>query len=779
MNFSVIIQKPWNWYASLDGAIIRVTKPLISKLMRISLIAILIVLTTTGLLLASTANGQSIQTDKVCVELKDESLVKGINKIEQQTSLRFYYRKSEIKEITNLNLSLQNRTIAQALQEMLKDTFFSFRQIDGHVLIERNKQTSFEVRGRIVDVKHDPVPFATVLIRKADTEKKIQSVQTDIDGNFRLIAFEKGNYIITISEVSMDSISIALTLGASKSVELPDIILREAVKQLGQVTITSKAAVLERKVDRLVYNLNNTISANGASLFDALQGAPLLNVNDGGISMVGKGSMAVMLNEKIIYLNGAELANYLKTLRAENVEKIEIITTPPSKYDAQGSGGLVNIVLKKNQSLGWKGSVAATIYQNARTSYNNSLSLFYRSKKISSSFTFNQSNFRSVISESLDLKGQANGILSDEQRFGKSPNLQSGLSLDYELNKRNNIGLIYNISDNNSSTLFSNAYSFVNGGVTDSVLKTTGEIERPLFTQTLNLYHDLKLDSKGKKLSNSVNFFSNSPQMKNDFISVSDNAYAAVSTNSTSKYHIWSAQSDLTLPYKLATIETGVKVANYDNSASLSYANIIGNEEKLDNSRSNDFDYSESNLAAYFSMQSELSTKWTAKGGLRYEYTIMDGYSPTLRQRNENRYGALFPTAYLVYKADADNTFSINYAKRINRPRLNQLNPFIYYTNIYTSFAGNPLLAPSYSDNYELNYLYKGSLSFTVFTQHTRDEISTLITVNGPLQVYSTGNFLTTDNLGAYASFNKNLFKWWENNTSASFFFSISKSSVS
>ncbi|RZK12611.1 MAG: TonB-dependent receptor, partial [Flavobacterium sp.] len=371
-----------------------------------------------------------------------------------------------------------------------------------------------------------------------------------------------------------------------------------------------------------------------------------------------------------------------------------------------------------------------------------------------------------------------NQILSNEKRFGSSPNLQTGLSLDYELNKSNNLGLIYNISDNNGNTSFSNAYSFVTRSSVDSVLKTTGEIARPLFTQTLNLYHDLKVDSNGKKLSSSINFFTNRPEMNNNFISVSDKAYAAVRTNSFSEYRIWSAQSDLTLPYKWAKIETGVKFATYDNGASLTYASIIENTAQLDKTRSNDFDYTESNLGAYYSMESELSEKWMAKAGLRYEYTIMDGHSPTLGQRNQRKYGAIFPTAYLVYKADADNTVSINYTKRINRPRLNQLNPFIYYTNSYTSFTGNPLLLPSYSDNFELSYLYKGLFSLTVFTQHTSDEISPLITVNGPLQVYSTGNFLTNDNLGAYASFNKTPFKWWENNTSASFFYSSSKSSI-
>lgn len=777
MNISAKMRRPGGLYACLSGAI-ELNKSFILQLMRVSVVVTLLILTTVQVLMAGTARGQNMQTDKVTIGLRNESLADAIKKIEQQTSLRFYYRKAEIKAISNLNLPVEARTIEQTLQELLQNSFLSFRQIEGNILIERNAQAGYEIKGRVVDINHKSIPFANVAIKQVATNKLIQATQTDTGGYFRLAATEKGNYLIKISEISKDSLSLALTLGETKTIQLPDIILSAVIKQLQQVTITIKAPMLERKIDRLIYNLNNSIMASGSSLFEALQAAPLLTVSDAGVSMVGKGSVGIMIDEKIIYLSGSDLANYLKTLRAENVEKIEIITTPPAKYEAQGSGGLINIILKKNQSLGWRGSVSSTYIRNASSSYNNSLALFFRSKKISSSFTFNQSNYHGIINESINIIGQPNQILSNEQRRSYTPGVQTGLSLDYALNKHNNIGFIYNISGNRGNTAFSNSYSFVTGNTVDSVLKTNGDISRPLFTQTLNLYHDLKLDSNGKKLSSSVNFFTNRPELNNDFVSASEKAYAAVRSNSLSKYNIWSVQSDLTLPYKWAKTETGAKFATYNNRANLAYYNLINDASILDKTRSNDFDYSESNLAAYYSMESELSKKWAAKAGLRYEYTIMDGYSPTLNQRNQRNYGALFPTAYLVYKADADNTFSINYSKRINRPRLNQLNPFVYYTNIYTSLTGNPLLLPSYSDNFELNYLFKGIFSLTMFTQHTSDEIASLITVKGPLQVYSAGNFLTRDNLGAYASFNKALFKWWENNTSASFFYAASKSQI-
>jgi outer membrane receptor protein involved in Fe transport len=747
--------------------------------MRISVIVTFIVLTTFQLLFVSTTVGQNMHSDMVTIGLRDESLASGLKKIEQQTPLRFYYRKAEIKTLTGLTVPVATRTIEQTLQELLQGTFLSFRQIEGNILIERKMaQTDYEIKGRVVDINHQSIAFANVLMKQLATNQLIQVAQTDTGGYFRLTATVQGDYLIRISEVSKDSLSFALTLGDIKTVQLPDIILIESTRQLKQVTITNTRPVLERKADRWVFNLNNTIMANGSSLFEALQVAPFLKVSENGVSIVGKGGMGVMVNEKIIYLSGTDLTNYLKTLRSESVEKIEIITNPPAKYEAQGNAGLINIVLKKNESLGWRGSVSSSLIQRTYSSYNNNLALFYRSEKISSSFTVNQSNYRSIIKESNDIVGRPNPILGRGRRVTTSPGVQGGLSVDFKLNRYNNIGLIYNASGSKSLTALNNQSSYHTGNNLDSILNTTASISRPLFTQTLNTYHDLKIDTAGRKLSSSISYFTNKPRIRNNFVSESENTYASVRNNSFSKYSIWSVQSDLTLPYKWITIETGVKFANFNNGADVAYYNYFRGEFLLDKTRSNEFNYTENNLASYVSMESELSKKWTAKAGLRYEYTTMDGYSPTLEQRSKRSYGALFPTAYLLYKATGNNVISLNYSRRINRPGLNFLNPFAFYSNIYSYSVGNPLLLPSYSNNLEISYLYKGMFSFTAFTQHSSDIFSSITTVNGPSVISRIENYLSQDNLGAYVSFNRALFKWWDNSTSASFFFTSSKSKI-
>ncbi|MEJ2902307.1 outer membrane beta-barrel family protein [Pedobacter panaciterrae] len=643
------------------------------------------------------------------------------------------------------------------------------------LIYESSAQT---VSGRVIETGGKGVESATITVLNAADSTLVKYEASNKEGYFEITNLKNGVFTVKVSCIGYNGQLLNNIRFNGSSVKLTDVVLNKQSKELKEVAIESKHPVLERKVDRWIFNLNNTIAANGSSLFEALQVAPFLKVSDNGVSMAGKGSMGVMVNEKIVYLSGTDLTNYLKTLRSEGVEKIEIITNPPAKYDAQGDAGLINIVLKKNESLGWRGSLSSTYRQGFYASYNNNLALFFRSKKINSSFTFGQSRYHNMQNNWLNMIGNSSQILSNEQRISITPGLQAGLSIDYELDRHNNIGFIYNISLSKENNAFVNSYSYGKSNTVDSVLNTNGEMYRPLFAQTLNVYHDLKIDSAGKKLSSSVNFFSNRPEIRNNFVSESESTYAAVRNNNSSKYNIWSVQSDLTLPYKWAKIETGIKFANFDNNADVEYYNYVHENFLLDKTRSNEFNYTEKNLASYFSMSSELSKRWTAKAGLRYEYTMTDGYSPTLDQRNKRNYGALFPTAYIVYKADANNVLSLNYSRRINRPGLSSLNPFAYYTNIYTYFIGNPLLLPSYSNNFELNYLYKSMVSFTVFTQHASDVNSLLTTIDGPLVVSSGGNFISRDNVGAYVSINRAFFKWWENSSSASFFYSSSKSKI-
>ena len=316
--------------------------------------------------------------------------------------------------------------------------------------------------------------------------------------------------------------------------------------------------------------------------------------------------------------------------------------------------------------------------------------------------------------------------------------------------------------------------------IIDSTLTTFTEQRNRTVAQTLNIYYDQALGNSGEKLSTGFNIFSTVPETDVNFQTTSDQSSAAgfVKNNSDLHYRIWSAQSDLTLPYPYVTIETGIKFTNFDNNYSVGYYNLIREQYDIDPAKSNLFEYNEKNSAGYISLQKNFNKSWSAKAGLRYEYSIIDGYSPTNGERNQFHYGRLFPSVYLSYKAGLVHTFSFSYSKRINRPEFRALNPIRWYTNPYIYSTGNPLLQPSFNQNAELTYLYKGILAFTVYGQKLINGYGRITTINNAQKVVSYENYLRQFNSGIEINFGHKFFPWWENREFISLNFTNSESSL-
>src|ERR1700744_4265113 len=226
MIFSAKKRRPGFYYA-------RFNHRQFIQFMRISLFTLLFSLTISGVLIASGVRGQGMAEQKVTLTLHHESLETAIKKIEAQTSLHFYYRQSDIHSFSNLNVAAGTYSVEEVLGTLLSDTFITFRQEGNYIFIERTQQESYSVAGRVTDENRQPVAFATVRLLQAD--RPVQTVQTDTAGRFRLTASAKGEYVLRISSVGMDSLSVAVTLGDKQTVILPDLVLSASAKQLKQV----------------------------------------------------------------------------------------------------------------------------------------------------------------------------------------------------------------------------------------------------------------------------------------------------------------------------------------------------------------------------------------------------------------------------------------------------------------------------------------------------------------------------------------------------------------
>jgi hypothetical protein len=784
MNISAKMRKPGGLYTCLNGAI-QSNKLFIRQLMRVSIIITLIFITTFQVLLATTTKGQDMHIDKVAISLHNENMAGALKKIEQQTNLRFYYRKADIKTLNGLNLPMATRTVEQTLQELLKNTFFSFRQVNGSILLEKAvQQTGYEIRGRIIDTHHKGVEFANINISKTNTGQGAQSTQTDTGGYFRLSVVEKGDYLIKISSVGMDSLSVAINLGDQKVVTIPDIVLSSYVQQLKQVNIVSKKPYIEQKIDRTVVNVNAMISNTGANALEALEKAPGVIVDqNGAITFKGKSGVMLLIDDKPTYLSGENLASYLKSLQASQLDQIELMTNPPAKYEASGNAGVINIKTKKTKLNGFNGSLAVNLGHANFLRTGEGLNLTYRTDKVNwfASAGFNASKSYNTIDLQRNYFDAGGNLSSVYKEFAslqpKTKNYNLKFGMDYTLSPKTIVGFVLT-----GSLSLSDRYNPVNStiynnlGLLDSTILASNYRKGKFESGGINFNYGHKFDSLGKALTFDLDYVKYRTNGDDTFLNSSYRANGSLAGQQTITDHlpaniaIYSAKSDYTQPLQgKAKLEAGVKSSyvNTDNAAN--YFNVANGASQVDNNRTNQFLYKENINAAYLNFSKEFQ-RFAVQAGLRGEQTNVQGHQLGNAVKPDSsfnqHYFGLFPTAYLLYKLDSAGRHTLNFSfgRRIDRPFYQDLNPFVTIIDKYTYFSGNPFLKPQYTYNYELSYSAGSIFSATLFYNDYKSFQTETIQQSGGVFISTTNNIgqKITKGINATSSFSPA--KWWDCN---------------
>lgn len=607
------------------------------------------------------------------------------------------------------------------------------------------------------------IPYVEVIAVK---DQKKQTAISDENGNYSLKLSENGNYNIKLIQ---DGTEVSdMNIAVQGNVEHDFFIEEKKEKQIEGVTLTARKKLIERKADRLVFNVANSVASQGMDGVDALATTPLVKVDENtGVSIAGKNSVSVMINDRILNLSSTELVTYLKSLRSENIEKIEVITAPPSKYEAQGNSGLINIVLKKNQNLGWSGSLTTSFQQQTYSGFSNSVTINYQNEKLRSSLKLRQSKYEKHSFENYKITGME-GLKSHDDRRDFGDGLGANLNIDYQLGKKSNIGFIYDYGSGHSNMDIENTSDYFQNDNYTNTLSTYAAHRGKSTQQTISAYYDVKFGKQDNKLSITGNYFSNLPKTNIDFTTIENSGDRfIVKSPSVVDYKIYSGQADLTLPYEFAKTEMGVKFTNFENNSSIFYQNLENGNYITDVLKSNEFKYDEKNYAAYFSLEKSFNEKWSAKAGIRYEYSTVTGNSLTAGQQSESSYGKFFPTAYVMYKSNESNTFSLNYSKRINRPGFRAINPYRWYTNVNSYFTGNPFLQPSVNHNFEFSHVYKGKLSTSIYFQRTLEGFGQLASLSGESRTSTFFNYYNQNSIGATINYSDTFFKRWEANYSA------------
>lgn len=628
------------------------------------------------------------------------------------------------------------------------------------------------VSGRVLDDQEEALGYAAVVLLGADSTF-ISSVVTDDDGIFSIQDNGKGKYI-TVSYIGYVPQTIEI-----KEDSLGTIHLMPNGTMLGEVVVKASRPIIKRELDRLVFNVTGTALSQGSNVMDLLAQTPLLKVTNNSIGIIGKNGVKVMINGKISYLDGADLMQYLRTLQSDDIASIEVITTPPSRYDAGGNGGMINIVTKRNPDLGWNGSFGASYTQRSYAGESLNATVNYRSVKSFLSLKLRQNISKGTVSEEYDIAAPVKSQHSKTHRIDTYKNYGANITFEHQFSRYSTFGATYDFGYGRNNIDMDNRYNYYTDNVLDSLLTTRSLQKGNTKVHTLNAYYDIQLDTLGKKLGFVANYMHHSPDKDVDFTTLNhqDNISVTVREPNNIVYSIWTGEANLELPFSWAKVETGAKYSDITNKSDMQYYTLTVNGYIANPGRCNQFNYSERTVAGYVSIKRSINSHFSAQAGLRYEHTFAKGVTPHSDVEDvKSDYGKFFPTVYLSYTLNSQNLFNINYAHRINRPYFRAVNPFKWYTNPNNVDEGNPGLKPSFADNLELNYIFRSNLSATVYYQKENDAYGQMMYVNEDNTTYSTyQNIYNNSQFGVNLSYNLRLFGWWNSFIAGNYVYNKSK----
>ncbi|SOD12658.1 TonB-dependent receptor [Pedobacter xixiisoli] len=625
-----------------------------------------------------------------------------------------------------------------------------------------------KISGKVLTLEKNPLEYAEVALL-SDKAIPLVSHITNENGEF-VIDFKKGVYKLEIRQFKQVLYTKDIELNSDFDAGT---ITVDVTSILGTVTIYKKKELVERKIDRLVFNIENTISAVGGDALDALKITPGVSVRNENITIVGKQSIRVMVDDKILELGTEDLASFLRSIPADNIKNIEVITTPPAKYDAAGGSGLINIKLKKAQSDAWSLSLGSTYLRRYNEGEGAVTSNFMYSKnRLSLSSSFNYRDGGETF-DYQDYNSFPDDIWNTKQVFNRKFKRFNGvLGMQYSATDHWMLGFQYIANLNKTHTnrpAKSSVFNYNNDIPFNEILSLNTAGQKPQFN-SINLFNEFKLDSAGKKIILNLDYFNyaNNDTRPYEGTSVMNNPYAiqyfkGINDNEQ-KTNNYSGKVDVELPTKFANWSTGAKVSvsNTANNISAFNSGLVNSPITSMPQTSHQFNYNEDVQALYFSGSKKLKNNLEAQIGLRMEATQTKSYNGNSNQSLSYNYAKLFPTVNLAYAPAGNSTYRFSYGRRIARPNFAELNPNVTYITQFLTIEGNQVLRPYFIDNFEFIYSYKKlesklyySIENDVFNQLGLPDVNT----NRIRLIYK--NIFNLKRYGFSESFTFDKISWW------------------
>ncbi|WP_165748860.1 outer membrane beta-barrel family protein [Cellulophaga sp. Z1A5H] len=612
---------------------------------------------------------------------------------------------------------------------------------------------TFKVEGNVKDDLREAIPFANVYLLKAADTTLVYGGSTEEDGTFEIKDVAPDNYLLRANYLGQTSKLIAVVV--TKNTNVGELVLAEHIEALSEVVVTNKKPIIERKADRIIFNVANSALAQGSS-WDILKRTPGVIIMQGEIKLKNRAA-DVYINDRKVYLTADELQQLLQGLDGGNIEAVEVITNPPSKYDAAGNS-ILNITTTKNLSIGYKGAIHTDYAIAIKPKYTFGTNHYYKNDWLNSYVSYSLNTKEEVRNGATDLlfaaeNGMTNSIWESRFKRATHTNTHTINSLfEFYLNDKNTINVSVSSvlspkidSDRNELTTMFDANMMV-----DSLYDTSSTTNDYENTHLFTVQHISKLGEKGTELTtqgNYIVFDKNQEQNLDTKYRLPDNTILnenRIVTLAHQKTKIYTLQSDLIYPTEHIVFETGLKYSGINSTSEQEFENSSSNttNESFNGIVADNFDYDENIFAGYISTSKEWDA-FTVKGGLRGEYTNSKGNSLVLAQINSNSYFNLFPTLFLQYQHNENHLFGLNFNRRITRPPFQLLNPFITFINENNVVQGNPKIQPSITNRITASYTLKNKLTFDFYVERIKNDIYRMPFQNNEQQTIST----ITDNL--------------------------------
>ena len=643
------------------------------------------------------------------------------------------------------------------------------------------------IRGVIKDQSDQPVFAATVSLLRASDSATVKFELTDKEGRYYFSAIKAGEYFITVSSVGYDTANSSMFTLDEGVAEIPRITLLHSKKVLDNVTVTVSRPFIEMHLDKMVINVEASPSNAGANVLEVLARSPAVSVDlDENISLNGRTGVMILIDGKKTYLSGKDLSTLLKSMPAAEIDQIEIMTNPSSKYEAEGAAGIINIKTKKSKKDGWNGNVSMngllgvfSINDNTDISYGtqNSFNFNYKKGKVN---LFGSAGFghysgqdtatydKTYYTPAYIINGYSYFDFNGTYRGNYIP---LSLGLDYYINKKNTASIALNYTTGSGTQPRDRTTDLWDAN--HQLLAHYKSSTKPSYgfsRSAFNLNWKHSIDTLGQELSFDADYVYNENPFKDtlqtDYYNNQAIQYTSFLSNNSNNYtNILAFQTDYTKPFGGGTFEAGMKFSSVQTVLNNLYSRYLNYDWTQDSSLLNHSTYFENINSAYVNINKQIK-KWAFRGGLRVENMNMHAEQSLGTYKISRTNTGLFPSLSAGYDLDKNNSLHISVSRRINRYSFYSIMPYVQISDSVDIWHGNPDLKPEHNNIIELGYALKNKYFLTFSYTVTHDAIRYIAAQVGEQKIteFYPANIDKLDNLNLNITIPVKIAKWWEIN---------------